>query len=103
MTLPAQLQVGWASLLGMKTQIGKDYHPPFNLGHQRLEMGVMNIGRSTVPGSDQPQMVEHQAELASHDPALVGLAFLTHLAGATPLPCWMDQLDTVAVHDPPAN
>ena len=63
-------------------------------------MGIMNIGRGTVPGSDQTQMVEHQAELATYNPAVVGLAFLSHLAGTTSFPDGMNQLNAVAIDDP---
>ena len=93
----AEFEIGGVSLAGMEHSITQDDHLVFKPPNQGLKAGIVNIGGSTVPGSDQTQMIEHQAEFASHDPAMIGFPLLANLLGATPLSYGMDQLDAIAV------
>ena len=96
----AQFQVGWISRLSMETQVSEDHHLFIKLGYQWVEVGIMNIGRSAIPGSDHTQVIEDQAQLAANDPAVIGLAFPANLARATTLPSGVDQFNAVAIDDP---
>ncbi len=67
-----------------------------------LERGLVDMGRITVPGDDEAELVQDQAELASADPAVVGLALLADLSRAPSLPHGMNQFNPVRVDDPEA-
>jgi len=96
----AEFEVGGVSLTGMEPGITQNDHLVFKPPNQGLKAGIVNIGSSTVPGSDQTQMIEHQAKFASHDPAMIGAPLLPHLAGATSFPDGMNQLNAGVNGDP---
>ncbi len=82
-----------------KAGVGEDDHVVFELVDEVLEGGaVVDIGRVTVPIDDLAQVIEHKAELAAYNPALVGLARFANLRGAASFAARMQQLDAVGVH-----
>ena len=96
----AELEIGWVSFLGMKSGVRPNDHLVLEALGQMLEAGVADIGGSTVPSTDQAQVVEHQAQLSAHDPAIIGLALLSHLARRPAFPGGVNQLNAVAIHYP---
>ena len=95
----AELQIGWITGPGMETQVGQYHHFPLELGYQRLEIGVMNVGSGAVPGCYQTQMVEQQAQLSTHNPTVVGFPLLPDLGTAAAFPDRVDQFDTIGIND----
>src|SRR5437016_406307 len=62
-------------------------------------MSIVNIGCSAVPGCYQAQMVKHYTELATHNPAVIGLTLLTYLGETTSLSGWMAEFNAIAIYD----
>ncbi len=60
----------------------------------------MDVSGGAIPIGNQPELVEHNAKFAAHDPAMVGLALLADLMEPAPLPYRMAQFDAVAVGHP---
>ena len=52
---------------------------------------------STVPIGYQAPLVQHGAQLAAHDPTMIGLSLPADLIGAPTFPYGMTQFDAVAV------
>lgn len=94
-----QLEIGRITLLGMDPFIAQDNHLPVKLLEQGMKGGIRGIGSRTVPGHYQPQVIEQQAELAPHNPALIGFPSPADLLGTTPLTEGVDQLNAIAIHD----
>ena len=94
----AELEVLWDPLSTGESQVGEGDRLPFQLLHQGEEGLVMDIGSIPTPGDDLPTAVDQPAELDPDDPAMVGLALLAELLGATPFTPGMDQLDPIGVH-----
>ncbi len=94
-----EFEIGGVSLTGMETRITQDDHLVFEPPNQGVKAGIVDIGGITIPGSDQTQMIEHQAEFAPHDPAMIGSPLLSNLLVATSLSYGMDQLDAIAVNN----
>src|SRR5688572_13743655 len=99
LTTTAESKIRWVTYLGMETHVCKHYHSIHKPGCQRLEMSIMNIGCSTVPGCYETQMVKHHTELASYNPAVIGLPLFAYLGETTAFSCWMEQLNAIAVYD----
>ena len=96
----AQAQVVWMPVGFVKALVGKDHHLLSSLLYHLLEgAAVMDVGGITAPVHDQAQVIEQEAELAAHDPASIGEAFLADLLLAAPFSAGMDQLDSIAVDD----
>ena len=87
----------------METHITQDDHLVFKPLNQGLKAGIVNIGSITIPGRYQTQMIEHQAEFGSHDPAMIGFPLLSDLLVATSLSYRMDQLDAIAINNDAAS
>src|SRR4029450_2931153 len=87
------------ALLRMEPRIRQDNHLTVKLGNQRLKMRVMDIGRGTIPGTDQAPLVQDKAPLSPDNPPMITLAFLANLRWATPFPHGVNQLNPVAVGD----
>ena len=79
-------EIGRVAFAGMETLITQYHHLVLESFYQMLEMGIVNVSSVAVPCRHQPQMVEHQTQLASHDPSVVGLALLAYLMGSSSLP-----------------
>src|ERR671916_122059 len=69
----AELEIGGVSFLSMKSAVRQNDHLVLEPLGQGLEAGVADIGSSAVPGADQAQMVERQAQLAPQEPVGPGL------------------------------
>ena len=85
--------------MSMKSHVGQYNHLIFELPYEVLETSVMDIGCVTIPGSNKTQVVEHQTELSSYYPAVVGLALLAYLTRRPALPRRVDQFDSIAIND----
>jgi hypothetical protein len=72
----AELEIGWVSFRGMKSWVRQNDHLVLEAPDQTLEAGVTDIGGSAVPGAEQAQMIKHQAQLSSHNLAIIGRALL---------------------------
>ena len=94
-----EFEVGGVSLTGMEARIPQDHHLVFKLLNQVVEAGIVDIGRVAIPSRHQAQVVEHQTEFSSYDPAVIGLPFLANLVLTTSLSYRMNQLDAVGVDD----
>ena len=81
----------------MKASVGQDDHPSVVVFQQVSEGLVVNVGCSAVPIGDQAQLVEHDAELAPNDPAVIGLALPVCLVEIKPRAHPMAQFNSVAV------
>src|ERR671914_1398912 len=90
----AELEIGGVSCLSMKSAVRQNDHLVLEPLGQGLEAGVAGIGSS----ADQAQMVERQAQLAPHDPAIIGLALLPQLTRRPPFSDGVKQLNAVAIH-----
>ena len=100
LTTLAELEVGRVSVFGMKSQVSQDNHLVFKLGDKVLEASVVDIGGVTVPSCNQSQVIEHQTQLASHYPSVIGLALLAYLTRASAFAYRVNQLDAIAIDDP---
>ena len=100
LTTLAEFEVGRVSVFGMKACISEDDHLVFKLGDKVLEASVVDIGGVTVPGCNQSQVIEHQTQLASHYPSVIGLALLAYLMRASAFADRVDQFDAIAINDP---
>lgn len=96
----AELEMGRVAFLGMKGGTTQDDHPSVKLLNPRREGRIRGISSGTVPRHYSPQVVEHQAELAPDNPAMLGFAFAADLLGTPPFPQGMEQLDPVASYHP---
>ena len=83
LTTLTKLEIGRVSLSGVKSQVSQDNHLVFKLIDKVLEASVVDIGGVTIPSCNQSQVIEHQAQLASHYPSVVGLALLAYLTRAS--------------------
>jgi len=81
--------------------IGEHDHPLGEAGDERMEGAVVDVGGVGPPGADQAPLVEHDAERAPDDPAVVGHALAPDTREPTPalLPVGMGQLHAIAVSD----
>lgn len=95
----ADLDVGRVALGAVKSGVGQDDHPSVVVLQKVSEGLVVNVGSSAVPIGDQAQLVDHDAELAPNDPAVIGLALATRLVEITPRAHRMAQFNAVAVGD----
>ena len=60
---------------------------------QRTKALVMDVGSIPVPGDDLSLSVDQPAQLGSHNPKPIRLAFLAQRLLTTRLPCRVQQLD----------
>src|SRR4249919_1239777 len=82
-----ETQVSGMPVLFSEAGVREDNHFVSELVDQMLKgCAIINIGGVTLPVNDAPQVVEHEAELAADNPALIRLAFLADLPCTTPLP-----------------
>ena len=95
----ADLDVGRVAFGAVKAGIGQDNHPSVVVFQQVSEGLVMNVGGSAVPIGDQAQLVDHDAELAPNDPAVIGLALPARLVEIASRAHRMAQFNAVAVGD----
>ena len=63
----------------MEAAVTKNEHLAVVLLDQRLEGGIIDIGRVHCPIHNLPQVIENEAQLGADDPAVVGLAFPANL------------------------
>ena len=63
----------------MEAGVGQDDHLTIIVGQQGMKGLVVDVAVCAVPIGHQAQLVEHHAEFATHDPAMIGLAFLADL------------------------
>lgn len=94
------LEVGRIAGAGMEPGVAQDQHPILEHLDQRLEQGIVHVGRRAQPTDDAPQVVDQQAQLVADDPAVVGEALAAHLARTAPFPNGVNQFDTVTVDYP---
>ena len=99
-SLGADFQVGRIAFLGVEPGVAQDNHLLFHPFNQWMERGVGDIGRVTVPADNQPELIEHEAQLAADDPAQVRESLFPNLLGAPPFPTGVDQFNPVAVNHP---
>ena len=92
-----EFEIGGVSLTGMETHITQDDYLVFKPLNQGLKAGIVNIGGIPIPGRYQTQMIEHQAEFAFQEPAMIGFPLLSDLLVAPSLSYRVDQLDAIAV------
>lgn len=93
----ADLQVRRVALFLVEVRVRQHQHLSVRLGNQRLELTVVGVCGFASPGANQPKAVEHQAQLAAYDPAMVGAAFLADLVVAAPHAPRVQKLDAEAV------
>src|SRR5574341_2003411 len=79
----ANLQVGRVAPFTMKSAIGQNDHRVSKPSHQGPEGGIRDISLIALPGSDEPQMIEHDAHFGAYNPAMVRQAFGPQWLGAT--------------------
>lgn len=86
----ANLQVVWLPIQFQKAWIREPGHEGGMLFDQVLKIRpIIDIGGIHAPIHDLAQVIEHIAQLGTHDPALVGQAFLANLL-LTPSPLGAD-------------
>ena len=83
----------------MEPGIGQDDHRVDKLSNQRLNMRVVDVRGGTIPGTNQTPLVQYETQLATHNPPMITLAFLTNLGRAASFPHGMDQLDPIGIRD----
>ena len=98
----ADLQVRWVTrfaFLGLlvEVRVRQNQHLLVELSDERLERAVMRVGRFAVPGAHLAEAVQDEAQLAAHDPAVVGVALLADLFVAAPEPPRVQKLNAEAV------
>jgi hypothetical protein len=100
--LPArtQFQMGGIPLRRREGGIAQDDHVLFKQPDERVKRGVMHIGHGTLPGDDQGELVQQQAQHAAHNPPVIREPLPPNLQEAPAFPPRMDQLDPVCVNDP---
>ena len=81
----------------MEAGIAEDDHLVFHLPDQGLEGVIGDVGRGAVPGHDQPELVQEQAQLAPDDPAMVGVPLAPDLRRTPSFTDGVDQLNAVGV------
>src|SRR5262245_59812828 len=97
-TALAEAQVGRMPLLLSKAGVREDDRIVFELVDQMLKgRAIVDIGGVTLPVDHSTQVVQHEAELAAHNPALVRLAFLADLLLTASFAPWMQQFDAITV------
>src|SRR5688572_1479337 len=86
-------------LLLRKASVREENRIVFEFIDQMLKgRTIVDIGGITFPVHDATQMVQDEAELTAHNPALVRLALLANLPFAASLSPWMQQLNAVTVN-----
>ena len=53
-----------------------------------------------IPSADETELVQHEAELPSHNPSVVAFAFLADLPFASAFSDGVDELDSIAISHP---
>jgi hypothetical protein len=91
------LHVAGIARLRMETCIRQDDPLTVKLGNQRLNMRIMDIGRGTIPGTDQAPLVHDKTQLPPDNPPMIAVAFLANLRWAPPFPHGVNQLHPVGV------
>ena len=94
-----QFEIGRIALRGMEAGVTQDNHASFKLPNEPLKGVIRHIGGRTLPGHDQPPLVQHQTEFAPDNPAMIREAFAANLLGTPTFAHGMEQLDPVRVDD----
>ena len=95
-----EAQVSGMPVLFSEAGVREDDHLVSELVNQMLKgCAIIDIRGVTLPVNDASQVVEHEAELAAHNPALIRLAFLADLPCTAPFPSRVQQLNAVTVND----
>lgn len=81
----------------MKSRVAQPEHVVSKLADQRLKSKVGDIGCDAIPGRHQAQVIEHRAELATDNPAVVGEPFLAVLHSDTAFADRMNQFNPVGI------
>ena len=93
-------EVGRIALRGMEGGITQDYHLFFELPNEPLKGVLCDIGGGAIPHHDQPPLVQHQAEFAADNPAVIREPLTANLLRAAAFAHGMDQLNPIGVDDP---
>ena len=56
----------------MKLHVAEYDHLVLKGRDQRLKGRVMQVGRATIPGNDQAQLIDEVTQFDADDPAMVG-------------------------------
>ncbi len=94
------LEIWRVSLLGLKAVIAQDNHRPVKLLNQGMKGGIWRISPRPVPRHDQAQVGEEQAELAAHNPPMIGFPFPPDLPCPASFADGVEQFKAVAIHHP---
>ena len=94
----ANLEVLRMPILLDKAFIAEQHHlGGIALGDRLKGAAIVDVGGVRIPIHDQAEMVEHETQLAAHDPTAVGQPFLADLALAAAFPARMEQFGAIAV------
>ena len=95
-----EAQVGGMPVLFSEAGVREDDHLVSELVNQMLKgCAIIDIRGVTLPVDNAPQVIQHEAELAADNPALIRLAFLADLPCTAPLPSWVQQFNAITVND----
>lgn len=94
----ADLQILGITLFRMETMISQNDHSFFKRPDQRMKEGIMNIGSGTIPITYQTFLVKQPTNLAPHDPATVGVSFLSDLLITPTFSAGMQQFNPITIH-----
>ena len=80
-TAPPEFHIRRIARRGMKAGLCQHNHAVLKGGDQRLRMRVVPVGGGGIPASHQLPLIQNEAEIAAHDPAMIGVTFLAGLFG----------------------
>ena len=94
-------QIGRMPALPDKMPVAKHHHLVSDPINQALKSAaIVDISRITSPVHHQAEMIDQQTQLATDNPALVGIALPSNLTPTAPLSPRMDQFNAKAVNQP---
>lgn len=95
-----RLHIGGIAVFSDEPKVGQDDHLVRKVGNQRMERGIVDIGRIRRPGTGQPPLVQDDGELAPDNPAMIREPFAPNLPSCTLLPPGMEQFNPKTIGDP---
>lgn len=93
------LEILRVTFFGVKARVATDDHLILVLFDERLKDCIRDIRRVTVPGDDEAEFIQEQAELTTDNPAPVRQPLASILPRRAAFSDGMNQLDAIRVND----